>query len=100
MPRRPARLQRPFFATDPVTLAPRLLGQRLVRTLDDGTRLAGIIVEVEAYLGIPDRAAHPFRGRRTPRTEAMYAKPGTAYVYFTYGSHYCMNIVCGRLNEP
>jgi DNA-3-methyladenine glycosylase len=100
MPRRPSRLKRDFFATDPITLARALLGRRLVRVLDDGTRLAGIIVETEAYLGIPDAAAHTFGGRRTPRNEAMYARPGTAYVYFTYGNHFCMNVVCGREGDP
>jgi DNA-3-methyladenine glycosylase len=83
-----------------VTLAKVLLGQRLVRVLDDGTRLAGTIVETEAYLGVEDAAAHAFGGRRTARNEAMYARPGTAYVYFTYGMHYCMNVVCGTEEEP
>jgi len=68
--------------------------------LGDGTRLGGIIVETEAYLGIKDRAAHSFGGRRTPRNEAMYAQAGTAYVYFTYGMHFCMNVVCGKIGEP
>jgi DNA-3-methyladenine glycosylase len=98
--RRGVRLGRRFFATGPVTLAQALLGQRLVRVLDDGTRLAGIIVETEAYLGIEDRAAHSFGGRRTERVAAMYGPPGTVYVYFVYGVHYCMNIVCGREGEP
>src|SRR4051812_23184599 len=96
----PARLPRSFFATPPSQLAQRLIGQRLVRILDDGPRLAGIIVETEAYLGTVDRAAHSFGGRRTPRNEAMYQRPGTAYVYFTYGMHFCMNVVCGRIGEP
>jgi len=93
-------LGRGSYATDAATLARRLLGQTLVRVLDDGTRLAGRIVETEAYLGVQDRAAHCFGGRRTRRNEAMYAKPGTAYVYFTYGMHHCFNIVAGRVDEP
>jgi DNA-3-methyladenine glycosylase len=80
-------------------MATRLIGQRLVRVVD-GVRLAGTIVEAEAYLGKMDKAAHSFGGRRTARTETMYAQPGTLYVYFTYGMHHCMNVVCGRLDEP
>lgn len=87
------------MSDDPITVARRLLGQRLVRVLDDGTRLAGIIVEVEAYLGAEDRAAHTFGGRRTPRNESMYLPGGHAYIYFTYGMHHCMNVVCGRKDE-
>jgi DNA-3-methyladenine glycosylase len=94
------RAPRAFFAADPVTVARRLLGQRLVRVLVDGTRLSGHIVEVEAYLGVHDRAAHSYGGRRTARNEAMYARPGTAYVYFTYGMHHCVNVVCGAEDEP
>jgi DNA-3-methyladenine glycosylase len=94
------RLGRTFFTQDPETLARTLLGQRLVRVLDDGTRLAGVIVETEAYLGIPDKAAHTYGGRRTPRNEAMYGVGGTAYVYFTYGRHFCMNVVAGKKDEP
>ena len=86
------------FDRDPVHVARALLGQRLVRVLD-GTRLAGTIVEVEAYLGAPDRAAHTFGGRRTPRNESMYLPGGHAYVYFTYGMHHCLNVVCGRRDE-
>lgn len=94
------RLGRRFFAKDPAALARDLLGCELVRILDDGSRLSGVIVETEAYLGTADRAAHSFGGRRTPRNEAMYARPGTAYVYFTYGMHHCFNVVCGKPDEP
>ena len=80
---------------DPVTVAQRLLGQQLVHA-GNGLRLAGIIVEVEAYLGAEDWAAHTFGGRRTPRNESMYLPGGHAYVYFTYGAHFCLNVVCGE----
>jgi DNA-3-methyladenine glycosylase len=82
------------FDADPVTTARRLLGQQLVRVVD-GRRLAGRIVEVEAYLGAEDRAAHTFGGRRTARNESMWRGGGHAYVYFTYGMHHCVNVVCG-----
>lgn len=94
------RLGRNFFTTDPISLAKNVLGQRLVRILPDGTRLSGLIVETEAYLGEPDRASHAFGLRRTPRNEAMYSGPGTAYIYFTYGMHFCFNLVCGRRGVP
>ncbi len=82
------------FGGDPQSTAQALLGQRLVRVLD-GKRLAGIIVEVEAYLGPRDRACHTWNGRRTARTATMYLGGGYAYVYFTYGMHHCLNVVCG-----
>lgn len=81
-------------------LARRLLGALLVRTLDDGTLLTGRIVETEAYVGVRDAASHAFRGHRSLRNESMYAQPGTAYVYFTYGMHHCFNIVCAREGVP
>ncbi len=86
------------FSADPITVARRLLGQRLVRVIN-GRRLAGTIVEVEAYLGADDAAAHTYRGRRTARNAAMYLPGGHAYVYFTYGMHHCLNIVCGKADE-
>ncbi len=96
----PRRATRRFFARDAETLAQALLGTTLARTLPSGRILRAVIVETEAYLGVADRAAHTFGGRRTPRNESMYAQPGTLYVYFTYGMHHCANIVCGTLNEP
>lgn len=94
------RLPRSFYACSAEDLARRLLGCLLVRQMDDGERLSVRIVETEAYIGVRDRASHAFGGRRTPRNEAMYADPGTSYVYFTYGMHYCFNVVCGRRDEP
>lgn len=96
----PPRLTRKFFRRDPVTLAKALLGQVLVRVLDDGTRLAGRIVEVEAYLGAVDAAAHTYRGRNTERVRSMYLDAGHAYVYFTYGMHHCMNISADAAGVP
>lgn len=84
------------FAADPITVARRLLGQRLVRIMPrTGKRLSGIIVETEAYLGEEDAACHTFNGRRTQRNNSMYLPGGHAYIYFTYGMHHMLNIVCG-----
>jgi len=94
------RHTRRFYQRDPVTLARALLGQRLVRVLDGGTRLAGRIVEVEAYLGEPDKAAHTYQGRKTERNRTMHGEAGHAYVYFTYGLHHCVNVVADRPGVP
>lgn len=93
------RLRRGDFRADSETLAASLIGRLLVRQVD-GELFAGRIVETEAYAGVEDRASHAFGGRRTERTEMMYAKEGTAYVYFTYGMHHCMNVVCGEEGVP
>jgi DNA-3-methyladenine glycosylase len=76
-----------------VSVARALLGCVLWRRLDDGTRLAARIVETEAYLGANDMASHARRGLRSERNASMYLEGGHAYVYFTYGMHWCLNVV-------
>ncbi len=85
-------LPRSFFNRDPRRVAGELLGKLIVRK--QGRKvLAGRIVEVEAYLGADDLAAHAAAGR-TSRNEVLWGPPGHAYVYFIYGVHYCLNISC------
>ena len=92
-------LPRCFYRRDPVTVARTLLGQKLVHIVH-GQRIGGIIVETEAYLGIADKAAHSYGGRRSPRNATMWCDGGYCYVYFTYGMHHCANVVAGRPGEP
>jgi DNA-3-methyladenine glycosylase len=85
-------LSRRFYDRDPRRVARELLGKILLRK--HGRRLlAGRIVEVEAYLGINDPAAHAAAGP-TPRNLVLFGPPGFAYVYFIYGNHYCLNVSC------
>ena len=87
-----------FFARGTVKVAPDLVGKYLVR-LKDGERMIGRIVEVEAYRGSDDPASHAFRGL-TPRNAPMFGDPGRAYVYFTYGNHYCLNVTTQKAGTP
>lgn len=89
-----------FYRRDTETVARELLGQRLYRRLPDGRLLSGVIVETEAYLGVTDRACHTFGGKRTPRTETMYAAGGVAYVYLIYGMYCCLNAVTRDEGDP
>ena len=81
-------------------MARELLAKRLVVPAADGARVSGRIVEVEAYLGVEDRAAHSYGGRRTRRTETMFGVGGTAYVFFVYGMHHQFNVVTGPEGQP
>lgn len=84
-------LPRSFFNRSTTQVARQLLGTRLVR-VENGVRIAGLIVEAEAYRGEEDQGCHA-RAGRTPRTQVMYGPPGHAYVYFTYGMHWMLNFV-------
>ena len=85
-------LPREFYDRDPRRVSRELLGKVLVRR-EERALLAARIVEVEAYLGADDPAAHAFAGR-TARNAVLFGPPGYAYVYFIYGNHYCLNVSC------
>ena len=93
------KLGREFFDRDTVAVARDLLGKYLVRREGDLV-LAGRIVETEAYVGRMDRACHAYGYKRTPRTETLFARPGTAYVYLIYGMYHCLNFVTEGEGEP
>jgi DNA-3-methyladenine glycosylase len=85
-------LSREFFNRDSRIVGRELLGKLLIRR-EGRKKLVGRVVEVEAYLGKDDPAAHSFGGP-TPRNMVMFGPPGFAYVYFIYGNHYCLNVSC------
>jgi len=87
-----------FYDRPTLTVARELLGARLVR-IQDGVRLSGLIVEIEAYIGETDLGCHA-RAGKTARTRVMYGPPGRAYVYFAYGMHWMLNVVTEQAGFP
>lgn len=94
-----SKLNRSFYSRDTLTVAKDLLGKVLVHKTE-GHILKGKIVETEAYLGLIDKAAHSYGGKRTKRVETMYGIPGTAYVYFIWGMYYCLNTITVKEGVP
>jgi DNA-3-methyladenine glycosylase len=91
-------LDRKFYERDTLRVARELLGKKLVRQIN-GFVLSGMIMETEAYCGQADSACHAHRGK-TQRNAVMFGKPGHAYVYFTYGMHYMLNLVTEEEENP
>lgn len=95
------KLPREFYLRDDtLRIAQDLLGKLLVVPDGSGGRVSGMIVETEAYMGVIDKAAHSYGGRRTARNEITYAEGGHAYVFFVYGMYYQLNFVTGLIDQP
>ena len=93
------KLNRSFYTCGVLEASEKLLGKILVHRTKEGIT-KGRIVELEAYNGAIDKAAHSYPNRCTERTKIQFGEGGYAYIYFIYGMYYCMNIVTGRSNEP
>ncbi|MBU3144379.1 DNA-3-methyladenine glycosylase [Clostridium sp. CF012] len=93
------KLTREFYAKETLQVARALLGKVLVHEVN-GVKLSGKIVETEAYIGSIDKASHAYGGKKTPRLEALYGKPGIAYVYFIYGMYHCFNVITKEEGSP
>lgn len=93
------RLPKTYFRDDVLTIAPDLLGKKLVRIFPDGSRKEYLIAETEAYRGEEDLACHVSKGK-TPRTQIMYQEGGVVYVYLIYGMYWLLNIVTGKNDQP
>ena len=91
-------LKQEFFDRNSIIVAEDLLGKYLAREIE-GKIERFKIIETEAYGGLDDKASHAHRGQ-TPRNTPMFGKPGTIYVYFTYGIHWMLNITCGKIGHP
>ncbi|MBD5540085.1 MAG: DNA-3-methyladenine glycosylase [Lachnospiraceae bacterium] len=93
------KLERSFYTGGVLEVSEKLLGKVLVHRTKEGIT-KGRIVELEAYNGATDKAAHSYPNLCTERTKIQFGEGGYAYIYFIYGMYYCMNIVTGRSNEP
>ncbi len=93
------KIDREFYNRDALIVAKDILGKILVREIN-GQKISVKIVESEAYMGIMDRAAHSYDGKRTPRVEVMYGRSGYSYVFIVYGMYYCFNIVTREVGNP
>ncbi|PYG90281.1 DNA-3-methyladenine glycosylase [Ruminiclostridium sufflavum DSM 19573] len=93
------KLDRAFYNRDSVIVAGELLGKVLVHQTE-GQRISARITETEAYMGIEDKAAHSYGGRRTARVEVMYGEAGFSYIFMIYGMYYCFNIVTNERENP
>lgn len=93
------KINRDFYNRDGLTVSEELLGKTLVHITEEGIT-KGKIVEVEAYMGAQDKAAHSYGNLRSERTKIQYGEGGYAYVYLIYGMHICMNIVANREAIP
>ena len=80
-------------------MAKELLGKYLVRDTKRG-RMVGKIIEVEAYLGVTDKACHVYNNKKTEKTKVMYMEPGTTYVYYIYGIYFCLNVITEPKGTP
>ncbi len=97
----PQRLPTEFYLEgETLDTARKLLGKLLVVPDEKAERVSGRIVEVEAYLGVEDKAAHSYGGRITERTKVMFGRGGTAYIFFVYGMYHQFNVVTGPSDHP
>lgn len=94
------RIEREFYMRDAVTVAKDILGKIIVKKDDKGKRFSGRITEVEAYMGIFDKASHSYGGKRTKRTEVMYKEGGHSYIFLIYGMYECFNVVVEAEGNP
>ena len=94
------RIERKFYMRDAVTVGKDILGKIIVKKTADSRIMSGRITEVEAYMGITDKASHSYGGRRTKRTEVMYKEGGYSYVFLIYGMYECFNVTVGREGDP
>ncbi len=93
------RLTTDFFSRGTIEVGKDLLGRYLIKETEKGT-IIGKIIEVEAYLGLNDKACHAYKYNKTEKTNAMYMKPGTFYVYYIYGIYFCFNVITEPIDIP